>query len=81
MHSPQTRANLEHSRTVLAGAEVSDEVRQLASKLIDHLLEMHDAKRLRISVLLLALESLELVPGMEDCVNGLRAHVSEESAS
>lgn len=78
MHSPQTRANLEHCRCVLAGAEVSDEMRQLASNLLQHLLEMHDAQRLRIPVFLLALDSLELIPGLEDCVAQLRATASRE---
>lgn len=79
MHSPETRAQLEKCRTVVADADVSDELRLLARNLIDHLLEMHDARRMRGAVLLLALDSLELVPGLEDCVAKLRA--TDEGAS
>lgn len=79
MHSPETRAQLEQCRTIVADAEVADELRLLARNLIDHLLEMHDARRMRGSVLLLALDSLELVPGMEDCVAKLRATAMRES--
>lgn len=78
MHSPQTRANLQLCRAVVADADMSDEFRQLASNLLDHLLEMHDAQRLRIPVFLLALDSLELVPGLEDCVSKLRATAARE---
>ncbi|WP_156373260.1 hypothetical protein [Pseudorhodoferax sp. Leaf267] len=52
---------------------MTDELRVLARDLLDHLLEMHDARRMRPSVLLLALDSLELVPGLEDPVRALRA--------
>lgn len=81
MHSPQTRARLERCRVVLANADLSDEMRQLAINLLDHLLEMHGAQRLRAPVFLLALDSLELVPGLEDCVAALRDTASEESGS
>ena len=81
MHSPETRANLERCRAVLAEADVSDEMRQLARNLIDHLLEMHDAKRLRGLVFLLALDSLELVPGLEDCVALLRETANREGTA
>ena len=81
MHTPQTRVHLENCRTALAHADASDEMRQLASNLIDHLVEMHDAHRMRVSVLLLALDSLELVPGLEDAVNKLRATAAREQAS
>lgn len=78
MHSPATRATLEHCRSVVADADVSDELRVLARNLLDHLLEMHDAHRMRASVLLLALDSLELVPGLEDCVSKLRGTAARE---
>ena len=81
MHTPQTRVHLEDCRTALADADASDEMRQLASNLIDHLVEMHDAHRMRVSVLLLALDSLELVPGLENAVNKLRATAAREQAS
>lgn len=81
MHSPQTRASLEDCRAVLADADASDEMRQLANNLLDHLLEMHDAHRMRVSVLLLALDSLELVPGMENAVSKLRATAAREQDS
>ena len=81
MHTPQTRVHLENCRTALAAADASDEMRQLASNLIDHLVEMHDAHRMRVSVLLLALDSLELVPGLENAVNKLRATAAREQAS
>lgn len=80
MHSPQTRANIEHCRSVLAEGNGSDEMRQLASNLLNHLLKMHDAQRLRIPVFLLALDSLELVPGLEDEVSKLRATAAREQA-
>lgn len=80
MHSPATRATLEHCRKLVADADVSDELRMLARNLLDHLLEMHDARRMRVSVFLLALESLELVPGLEDCVSRLRATAAREQA-
>jgi hypothetical protein len=78
MHSPETRAQLEQCRTIVADADVSDELRVLARSLLDHLVEMHDARRLRIPVFLLALDSLELVPGIEDCVAKLRAIAARE---
>lgn len=81
MHSPQTRANLLRCRAVVEDADVSDELQQLARNLLDHLLEMHDAQRLRIPVFLLALDSLELVPGLEECVAKLREAAALEQAS
>jgi hypothetical protein len=80
MHSPETRAQLQQCRAVVAEADVTDELRLLARNLIDHLLEMHDAWRMRGSVLLLALDSLELVPGLEDCVAKLRETAAREQA-
>lgn len=80
MQSPATRETLEHCRRVVAEADTNDELRVLAGNLIDHLLEMHDAHRMRVSVLLLALDSLELVPGLEDCVSKLRATAAREFA-
>jgi hypothetical protein len=80
MHSPETRAQLEQCRSVLADVDVSEELRELAANLIAHLLDMHDTRRLRIPVFLLALDSLELVPGLEDCVGKLRATAAREQA-
>ncbi|WP_156373430.1 hypothetical protein [Pseudorhodoferax sp. Leaf267] len=59
---------------------MTDELRVLARNLLDHLLEMHDAQRMRVPVLLLALDSLELVPGLEDQVSALRAVALREHA-
>lgn len=81
MHSPQTRVNLLRCLAVVEDADVSDEMRQLATDLLDHLVEMHDAHRMRASVLLLALDSLELVPGLEECVAKLREAAALEQAS
>lgn len=69
-----------HCRAVVADSNVDVELRVLARDLLDHLLEMHDARRMRASVLLLALDSLELVPGLEDCVNKLRETAAREQA-
>jgi hypothetical protein len=80
MHSPATRATLEHCRNLVADADLSDELRMLARNRLDHLLEMHDARRMHVSVFLLALDSLELVPGLEDCVSWLRATAAREHA-
>lgn len=73
MHTPETRAQLERCREVVADADVSDELRCLARDLIDHLIQMHSARRMRASVVLLAIDALELVPGIEDCVKKLRS--------
>lgn len=81
MHSPGTRMELLRCRQTLASAEVSDELRQLADDLLDRLLGMHDARRLNGPVFLLALESLELVPGLEDSVKALRAAVLRDVGS
>lgn len=80
MHFPATRATLKHCRSVVADADESAELRVLARNLLDHLAELHDADRMRVSVLLLALDSLELVPGLEDCVSKLRATAAREQA-
>ncbi len=68
-------------REVLAAAQVSDDLRQLANDLLDRLLGMHDARRLNGPVFLLALESLELVPGLEASVSSLRAAVLRDVRS
>ncbi|KQP17768.1 hypothetical protein [Pseudorhodoferax sp. Leaf267] len=80
MHSPATRATLEHCLAVVQDADVDDELRTLARTLLEHLLDMHDARRMRVSVLLLALDSLALVPGLEDCVRQLRATAARDAA-
>lgn len=67
-----------HCREVLAQAEVSDELRELAEELLDRLLGMHDAQRLNGPVFLLALDSLDLVPGLQAPVQALRAAVLRE---
>ena len=64
----------------MADADLSDEFRQLVSNLLDLLLELHDAQRLRIPMFVLALDSLQLVPGLEDCVAQLRATAAREQA-
>lgn len=76
MHSHETRDRLERCRTEIAGADLSDEMRLLAYNLVHHLLEMNAARRLRPSVFLLALESLEFVPELQDCVAELRDSVT-----
>lgn len=68
-------------REVLAAAQVSDDLRQLANDLLDRLLGMHDARRLNGPIFLLALESLELVPGLEASVSSLRAAVLRDVRS
>lgn len=78
MHSPRTRMALLRCREVLAQAEVSDELRGLAEELLDRLLGMHDAQRLNGPVFLLALDSLDLVPGLQAPVQALRAAVLRE---
>ncbi|PZP92660.1 MAG: hypothetical protein DI587_31380 [Variovorax paradoxus] len=78
MHSPETRAQLEQCRAVVADADVDDELRQLGMDLIGHLLAMHAEQRLNSQILLLALQSLELVPGLEDAVQKLRAAANRE---
>jgi hypothetical protein len=80
MQTPATRACLEECRAVVADAEVSEELRLLGRNLLDHLLEMHNGNRMRASVLLLALDSLALVPGLEDAVSKLRATATRELA-
>jgi hypothetical protein len=80
MHSPRTRLELQRCRQTLATAEVPDELRQLADDLLDRLVGMHDARRLNGPVFLLALDSLELVPGLEASVQALRAAVHREIA-
>lgn len=81
MHTPQTRANLEQCRSVLATLDISDELRLLADNMLDHLLSMHDDGRLSIPVFLLAADSLELVPGLEQAVARLRATAGRELAA
>ena len=78
MHSPRTRMELLRCRQALAEAEVSDDLRLLADELLDRLMGMHDARRLNGPVFLLALDSLELVPGLEAQVQALRAAVHRE---
>ncbi|MGC3986367.1 MAG: hypothetical protein QM777_17510 [Pseudorhodoferax sp.] len=65
-------------RRTLAELEVSEELRQLADELLDRLMGMHDARRLNGPVFLLALDSLDLVPGLQDSVQALRAAVHRE---
>jgi hypothetical protein len=78
MHSPRTRIELLRCRNALAAAETSDELRELADDLLDRLMGMHDARRLNGPVFLLALDSLELVPGLQASVQALRAAVHRE---
>jgi hypothetical protein len=60
-------------------ADVSDELRQ-AIDLIGYLLAMHAEERLNAPILQLALQSLELVPDLEDAVSKLRATAEREQA-
>lgn len=78
MHSPRTRMALLHCRQALAEADASDELRELAEDLLDRLMGMHDARRLNGPVFLLALDSLEMVPGLQAPVQALRAAVLRE---
>jgi hypothetical protein len=78
MLTPGTRVCLEQCRAVVADADLNDELQQLGSDLIGHLLAMHADKRLNTQILLLALQSLELVPGLEDAVSELRATAARE---
>lgn len=78
MHSPRTRMELLRCRHALEAAEMSDELRELADDLLDRLMGMHDARRLNGPVFLLALDSLELVPGLQASVQALRAAVHRE---
>lgn len=80
MHTPETRTCLEECRAVVADADVNDELRQLGMDLIGYLLAMHAEGRLNAPILQLALQSLELVPGLEDAVRKLRATAAREQA-
>jgi hypothetical protein len=78
MNTPDTRARLHDCLNALAECDVSDELRQLSIDLLGHLLSMHADQRLNGPVFLLALDTLELVPGLEDHVERLRATVHRE---
>jgi hypothetical protein len=75
MHSAETRTQLEQCRRVLARADTSEEMRLLADDLLTRLLHMHDERTLHASVLLLALDSLELVAELEPCVAAIRTRI------
>jgi hypothetical protein len=75
MHAEQTRLLLDQCRTILVDAHVSDEMRALADDLVVRLQGMHDARRLNVPVFALALDSLELVPELGDCVAQMRARL------
>nr|WP_145550065.1 hypothetical protein [Variovorax boronicumulans] len=78
MQSPETRACLEECRVVVADADVDDDQRQLGLDLIGHLLAMHADRRLNSQILLLALQSLEMVPGLDDQFERLRSTANRE---
>lgn len=78
MNTPETRERLHECLAALAECNVSDELRQLSIDLLGHLLSMHADQRLNGPVFLLALDTLELVPGLEDQVARLRATVNKE---
>nr|WP_186329748.1 hypothetical protein [Variovorax boronicumulans] len=61
----------------LAVADASDEMRALANDLLDKLLSMYDGGRLNREVLLLAMESLALIPALAECVERIRNQLGE----
>lgn len=67
------RANVERCRAALASADVSDDWRELATSLLDQLASMNDDGRLSLPALMLATDSLAMVPGLENFVAELRA--------
>ncbi|CAN7634664.1 hypothetical protein LJR039_004807 [Pseudorhodoferax sp. LjRoot39] len=75
MHRHVTREQLEQCRRALASADTSDEMRALASDLLDTLLRMYDGGRLSREVLLLVLDSLALIPDLVVCVDRIRARL------
>jgi hypothetical protein len=77
MHRHVNREQLEQCRHALASAEASDEMHALADDLLDKLLRMHDSCRLSRDVLLLALDSLALIPDLAGCVDRIRAQAGE----
>lgn len=76
MHSAETRTQLEHCQRVLVHAHTSEEMRLLADDLLTRLLHMHEERTLHASVLLLALDSLELVAELEPCVAAIRQRIT-----
>ena len=80
MQSTDTHEHLVRCRVIVADADISDELRLLGRNLLDHLIEMNEAQRLCAPVFLVALDSLELVPGLEDGMAALRATVNRQSA-
>ncbi|GHC84983.1 hypothetical protein GCM10007320_29610 [Pseudorhodoferax aquiterrae] len=58
----------------LARADASDEMRPLACDLLTRLIRLNDTGRLSRDVLMLALDSLALVPELESHLEPLRIH-------
>lgn len=77
MHQVFARLLLEQCSNTLVDAEATDEMRALANELVLKLLSLYDDGRLTRDVLLLALDSLSLIPDLERDVEQLRAAVSE----
>lgn len=81
MHQVFPRQLLEQCSVTLVDAEASDEMRALANELVLKLLSLYDDGRLTRDVLLLALDSLSLIPDLEHDVAQLRAAVGEGTSS
>lgn len=81
MHQVFPRQLLEQCSVTLVDAEASDEMRALANELVLKLLSLYDDGRLTRDVLLLALDSLSLIPDLEQNAAQLRAVVGEGTSS
>lgn len=64
MQSPDIRARLEHCQHLLGTIAVPAELDDLASDLIAHLLQLHDANRLTPAFLLLGMKAFEEVEAL-----------------
>ncbi|MGC3986936.1 MAG: hypothetical protein QM777_20585 [Pseudorhodoferax sp.] len=64
MQSPDIRARLEHCQHLLGTIAVPPELDELASDLIAHLIQLHDANRLTPAFLLLAMKAFEEVQAL-----------------
>lgn len=64
MQSPDIRARLEHCQNLLGTIAVPAELDDLASDLIAHLLQLHDANRLTPAFLLLGMKAFEEVEAL-----------------
>lgn len=64
MQSPEIRARLAHCQGLLGTIAVPAELDDLASDLIAHLIQLHDAGRLTPAFLLLAMKAFEEVEAL-----------------